>query len=198
MKVTRSCLTLCDPMDCIVRGILQARILEWVAFPPSRGSSQSSDRTQVFCIAGRFFTSWATKDELKITQNRNGIFLLGCVGLWDMSHRGPFEESLVTSWTYQSNTKGYRSGFIKKKPCRFHEFDRKYCRVQPCLSRSAQFLPLPVLFPRGGFFSSITKKDLSSFSWCDIPTLQFSHQKFPHKISFLINFNIIEISSSKH
>ena len=39
MKVAQSCLTLCDPMDCIVHGILQARILEWVAFPFSRGFS---------------------------------------------------------------------------------------------------------------------------------------------------------------
>ena len=45
-----------------VHGILQARILEWVAFPFSRGSSQPMDRTQVSCIAGRFFTSWATKE----------------------------------------------------------------------------------------------------------------------------------------
>ena len=43
VKVTQSCLTLCDSMDCIVHGILQARILEWVAFPFSRGSSQPRD-----------------------------------------------------------------------------------------------------------------------------------------------------------
>ena len=47
VKVAHSCLTLCDPMDCIVHGILQARILEQVAFPFSRGSSQPRDRTQV-------------------------------------------------------------------------------------------------------------------------------------------------------
>ena len=46
-----------NSMDCIVHGILQARILEWVAFPFSRGSSQRRDRTQVSCIAGGFFTS---------------------------------------------------------------------------------------------------------------------------------------------
>ena len=46
-------------MDYRVHGILQARILEWVAFPFSRGSSQPRDRTQVYYIAGRFFTSWA-------------------------------------------------------------------------------------------------------------------------------------------
>ena len=40
VKVTQSYLTICDPMDCTVHGILQARILEWVAFPFSRGSSQ--------------------------------------------------------------------------------------------------------------------------------------------------------------
>ena len=57
VKVAQSCPTLCDPLDYRVHGILQARILEWVAFPFSRGSSQPRDRTQVSCIAGRFFTS---------------------------------------------------------------------------------------------------------------------------------------------
>ena len=62
VKFTQLCLTLCDPMDCIVNGILQARILEWVAFPFSRGSSQPKDQTQVFWIAGGFFTSWAIRE----------------------------------------------------------------------------------------------------------------------------------------
>ena len=58
VKVTQSCLTLCDPMDYLVYGILQTRILEWVvAFPFSRGSSQPRDRTQVSHMAGGFFTS---------------------------------------------------------------------------------------------------------------------------------------------
>ena len=56
------CPSLCDPMDyslpgSSVCGILQARIREWVAVPSSRGSSQPRDRTHVFCIAGRFFTT---------------------------------------------------------------------------------------------------------------------------------------------
>ena len=55
------------PKDCSLRGSsvhgnLQARILEWVAMLSSRGSSQPKDQTQVFCIAGRFFTVWATKE----------------------------------------------------------------------------------------------------------------------------------------
>ena len=62
VKVAQSCPTLCDPMDYIVRGILQARILERVPFPFSRGSSQPNDRTQVSRIAGGFFTSWITRD----------------------------------------------------------------------------------------------------------------------------------------
>ena len=49
--------TFCDPMDYRVHGILQARILEWVSFSFSRGSSQPRDRTQVSCIAGGFFNS---------------------------------------------------------------------------------------------------------------------------------------------
>ena len=47
VKVTQSCPALCDPMDYMVHGILQARILEWVASPFSRGSSQPRDQTQV-------------------------------------------------------------------------------------------------------------------------------------------------------
>ena len=62
MKVSQSCPTLCNPLDCIVCGILQARILEWVTFSFSRGSSQPRDRTQVFGNAGGFFTSWATRE----------------------------------------------------------------------------------------------------------------------------------------
>ena len=67
MKVAQLCPTLSDPMDCklpgsSVHGILQARILEWVAVPFSRGASVSRDRTQVSHIAGRFFTVWATKE----------------------------------------------------------------------------------------------------------------------------------------
>ena len=61
VKATQSCPTLCDPMD-LVHGIFQARILESIAFPFSRGSSQPGDWTQVSLIAGRFFTNWATRE----------------------------------------------------------------------------------------------------------------------------------------
>ena len=55
MEVAQLCLTLCNPMDYTVPGILQVRILEWVAFPFSRGSSQPRDQTQVSRIVGGFF-----------------------------------------------------------------------------------------------------------------------------------------------
>ena len=66
------CPTLCDPMDCSppgssLHGILQAKILEWVALPSSRGSSQPRDWTQISYIGffkGGFFTIWATKEAL--------------------------------------------------------------------------------------------------------------------------------------
>ena len=65
--VTKLCPTLLTPMDCSlpgssVHGIFQARILEWVAISFSRGSSWPTDWTQVSCIAGRFFTIWATRE----------------------------------------------------------------------------------------------------------------------------------------
>ena len=66
-KSHQSCPTVCDPIngslpDSSIPGILQARILEWVAMLSSMGSSQSRDQTQVSCIAGKFFTVWATRE----------------------------------------------------------------------------------------------------------------------------------------
>ena len=62
VRVTQSCLILCDLMGYTVHGILQASILEWVAFPFSRGSSQPRDWTQFSSILCRFFTSWAKRE----------------------------------------------------------------------------------------------------------------------------------------
>ena len=61
-KLLQSCSTLCRPMDCSppgssVHGILQARILEWVAMPSSRGSFLPRDQTHGSCIASRFLTA---------------------------------------------------------------------------------------------------------------------------------------------
>ena len=56
----------CSPPGSSAHGILQARILKWVAIPFSRGSSKSRDQTCVSCIAGRFFTIWVTIFKYKI------------------------------------------------------------------------------------------------------------------------------------
>ena len=67
--VAQSCPTLCDAMDCSlpgssIHGILQERILEWVAISFSRVSSQTWNRSQASHLVGRFFTIWATGEAL--------------------------------------------------------------------------------------------------------------------------------------
>ena len=69
-SVAQLYVTLCDSRDCSPPGssvneIFQARTLEWVAISYSRGSSWPSDLTQVSCIAGIFFTDWATGEALE-------------------------------------------------------------------------------------------------------------------------------------
>ena len=76
--VAQVCPTSCYPRDyrppgSSVHGILQARILEWVAISFSRGSSQPRDWTQVSRIAGRFFAIWATKEELSDQISRSVV-----------------------------------------------------------------------------------------------------------------------------
>ena len=73
--------TLCNPIDYTVHGILQARILKWVAFPFSRGSSQPRDRTQISCIAGRFFTNWDIREAKKKKKKTVVIVVLYMAGL---------------------------------------------------------------------------------------------------------------------
>ena len=70
--VAQSRTTVCECMDCIppgfsVHGLLQTRILEWVAIYFPRGSSRARNRTQVSCITGRFFTIWATREGFMVT-----------------------------------------------------------------------------------------------------------------------------------
>ena len=80
-EVAQSCPALCNPVDCSlfrfsVRGIFQARVLEWVAISFSRGSSWPRDWAQVSHTVGRCFTLWATREVQKwyrwsYLQNRN-------------------------------------------------------------------------------------------------------------------------------
>ena len=73
-EVAQSCLTLCEPVDCSlpgssIHGILQARILEWVAISFSRGSSPPRDWTQISHIAGRCFNLWVTREAPRYINN---------------------------------------------------------------------------------------------------------------------------------
>ena len=90
-KSFQSCLTLCDPIDCSltvssVHGILQTRILEWIAIPSSKGSSRSRDRTHVscvFCIGRQIFyhcTTWEAQNDIESQSKQKyvNIFLLSC------------------------------------------------------------------------------------------------------------------------
>ena len=85
-QVLQSCPTLCNPMDhslpgSSVHGISQARLLEGVAMPSSRGSSQPKDRTHaswVSRIAGRFFTHWATWEALFHPETHASAFCWKC------------------------------------------------------------------------------------------------------------------------
>ena len=79
VKVTQLCPTLCGLYT--VHGILQAGILEWVAFPFYRGSSQPRDRTRVSCFAGGFFTNWAIRgapEPLPIPQRCSSVWSPFC------------------------------------------------------------------------------------------------------------------------
>ena len=86
--VIQLCLTLWGPMDCSlpgssVLGIFQTRILKCVAIPFSRGSSWPGNRTWVFCIAGRLFITWATREAMQETQ------------VWSLGWEDPLEKGMA-------------------------------------------------------------------------------------------------------
>ena len=83
------CLTLSNPIGYTVYRILQARILEWVAFPFSRGSSQPRDGTQVSCIAGRFFTNWDIREAKKKTVVIIAFYMAGLSTVFTLSQNKP-------------------------------------------------------------------------------------------------------------
>ena len=86
-EVAQSCPTLCYPMGCSlpgssIRGILQARVVEWVAISFSRRSSQPRDRTQVSRIAGRRFTIWATRVDAPLSSKECKLYLNFCLHIF--------------------------------------------------------------------------------------------------------------------
>ena len=112
MLVAQSCLTLCHPMGYIAHGILQARILEWIAFPFSRGSSQPRDRTQVSHTAGGFLTSWAARvfrvrkfsSSFKILEITRTAVLLS-----------PLPEKQLSQWASDTLQMGWIKGCLQRE-----------------------------------------------------------------------------------
>ena len=108
-KSLQLCPTLQNPMDCNLPGssvheILQAKILEWVAIPFSRGSSQPRDGNWVSFIAGRFFTIWPTGEALSPIQTLDLLRKDPC-WFWSLHHlvqllisKGAAEPSLSSGW----------------------------------------------------------------------------------------------------
>ena len=94
VKVAQSFPTLCDTMDCIVYRILQARILEWVNIPFSRGSSHPRNWAQVSRTAGRFFTSWATKETQEYWKEFSSVQSLSRVRLFAIPWTATSQASL--------------------------------------------------------------------------------------------------------
>ena len=118
VKVIQSCLTLCDCMDYTVHGILQARILKWVAFPFSRGSSQPRGQSRVSHIAGRFSTSWAT-GKPKYT-GVGSLSLLQWIFLTQVFNRGFLHcRWILYPLSYQESPKSGSLENILKKSTKF-------------------------------------------------------------------------------
>ena len=132
VKVAQLCPTLCNPMDGTVHGILQARILEWVAIPFFRRSSQPRDRTEVSLIGGRRFNLWATRDSKTTTDGDCSHEIKRCLLLGrkvmtnidsvlksrDSADKGPSSQSYGFSsdhvWMWELD---YKESWVQKNWC---------------------------------------------------------------------------------
>ena len=146
-------------MDYRVHGILQARILEWVAFSFSRGSSQHRHWTQVSHIAGRFFTSWATREAL-LYINYGCISQVNIEPAWLMSLAWNIKKSywLASPWISKGRPKWHRG---KKSTCQWRRQRRH--RFDSCVRKipwRRTWQPTPVHLP-GKFHG---QRSLSSYS----------------------------------
>ena len=151
----------CDPIDYTVHGILQARILEWVTFPPSRGSSQPRNRTQVsFTACGFFFTSWGTRESQECWKSSLFPWLEWSVPWWPPPISRAAFPLVLSTWQVFGTSVSF-----KKKPRLFlPKRLRSYCslssrvlqgsfspfrsQVQHCLRRG--FPHCPVQMKRTG------------------------------------------------
>ena len=110
-------------MDYTVHGILQARILEWVAFPFSSRSSQPRDRTRVSCIAGGFCTNWAIREAQIVVHPRGRWTSQKTHQISARMDRNPgWVECLICyKWCLVSNSIGVTPGIYFPLPARWFE-----------------------------------------------------------------------------
>ena len=136
VKVTQSCQTLCNPIDYTAHGLLQARILEWIAFSFSRGSSPPRDRNQVSSIAGTFFTGWATREAwfFMYAAAAAAKSLQLCPTLCDLTRREPTR--LMHPW--DSPSKNTRVGCHFFLQCMKVKSEKEFTKSCPTLHPHGQ------------------------------------------------------------
>ena len=110
--VAQLCLTLCNPVVYTVRGIFQARIQEWVAFPFSRGSSQPRGWIWVSHLAGGFFTNWATRETQEYWSGWVA-YLFSSRSSWPRNRTGVFciAGGFFTNWAMRLLRVGFNDWF---------------------------------------------------------------------------------------
>ena len=119
-KSLQSCLTLCDPMDCSppgssVHGILQVKILEWVAMPSFRGSSWPRDWTCVSCTGRQILYHWATREARELHQVIEIDILVKKEEKWKAKRSDWSKATSKTSWANFFSFPGLKTilhGFI--------------------------------------------------------------------------------------
>ena len=137
------CWTLCDPTDhsppvFSVNEMLQARTMEWIAIPFSRGSSRPGDQTWVSCIASGLFTIWAIREAFTL------ILLVRTLGFWEAKRLA--QGHLVREWQsgFKLGSPGFRVTVCSAKWKRHFSYIRINDEHQ-CRPPASVFLPLPGL-----------------------------------------------------
>ena len=165
-EVAQSCPILWDPRNCSLpgsslHGILQARVLEWVAISFSRGSSWSRDRTWVSCILGRRFNLWATR-EARMCVCMCVNWLQSCPTLHDpmgyslpgSSVHGIFQTRIL-EWVAMASSRG--SSRLRDGTCVFFIS----CLVRQVVTMSATW----EAFPTSRMQKMLSKSSLNPEAW---------------------------------
>ena len=163
--VAQSCPTLCNPMDCSlpgssVHGLLQARILVWVAMPFSRWSSLPRGIIWTSCIADRFFTTWAMREA--------------------QCHSSPLQDRVVHPSSSSSSTSGLCPW---DGPSHSYIWDDRLCQ-QPVVTLGLLFEPL-----RGGHRLSSTGYYMVASMWkISWQITKYTNYRKPHAPVFLLTY----------